>query len=98
MPRVGRRHTGANSCTDRSSHRGGDLRSYRGEEQHRCCSIPSLLFLSVIMFLTGCSRSLIEPVEAYMMNKTTPPEDEAMVKSWVQRLREGKFGKNRTRS
>jgi hypothetical protein len=27
------------------------------------------------MFLTGCSRSLIEPVEAYMMNKTTPPED-----------------------
>ena len=56
------------------------------------CSIPSLLFLSVIMFLTGCGRSLIEPVEAYMMNKTTPPEDEAMVKRWVQRLREGKFG------
>jgi hypothetical protein len=44
------------------------------------------------MFLTGCSRSLIEPVEAYMINKATPPEDEAMVKNWVQRLREGKFG------
>jgi hypothetical protein len=55
-------------------------------------SIPSLLFLSAIMFLTGCSRSLIEPMEAYMMNKTTPPEDEAMVQRWIQCIREGKFG------
>jgi hypothetical protein len=55
-------------------------------------SVPSLLFMSAILFMTGCGRSLIEPIEAYMMNKTTPAKDEAMVQRWIQCLREGRFG------
>jgi hypothetical protein len=55
-------------------------------------SVPSLLFMSAILFMTGCGQSLIEPIEAYMMNKTTPPKDEAMVQRWIQCLREGTFG------
>jgi len=54
-------------------------------------SLLILALLCVSLFCVGCNQASLERLEARMMKKIANPEDEAMVRNYVQQLREHNF-------